>query len=237
MHIREYQDWLEAWDKARNWDKVTLSHILIHAMEELGEISRLVQVLEGYRPMHDNTSPEEVRDELSLELSDLQDMLFKIAYQEAISHLGQTYYIPIFTNSTVNDFRFTPTAKLISFNVTGLNGMGFCNITIPRTLLYADPEWTVRIDGNLLAPEEFLTTENAEYTFIYLNYSHSTHLVEIEGTWIISEFPPYVAPLIILAVSLIAAIIVVKKLSTLKNHQHMIKIFTRMISRLHPQKV
>jgi hypothetical protein len=173
----------------------------------------------------------------NMTVSSLKDMLFKIAYQEAISHLGQTYYIPIFTNSTVNDFRFTPTAKRISFNVTGLKGMGFCNMTIPKTLLYADPEWTVRIDGNLLVPEEFLTTENAEYTFIYLNYSHSTHLVEIEGTWIISEFPPYVAPLIILAVSLIAAIVVVKKLSTLKNHQHMVKIFTRMISRLHPQNV
>ncbi len=79
MHIREYQQWLESWDKAREWDKVLPSHTLLHAMEELGEISRLVQMLEGYRPL----SPadlEALREELALELSDLQVMIFKLDY-------------------------------------------------------------------------------------------------------------------------------------------------------------
>ena len=79
MHIREYQQWLEAWDRARTWDEVTLGHTLLHALEELGEVSKLVQMIEGYRapnpPDLDN-----VRSELALELSDLQVMLFKIAY-------------------------------------------------------------------------------------------------------------------------------------------------------------
>ena len=48
-------------------------------MEELGEVSKLVQMIEGYRPLKpDNV--EEVKDLLALELSDLQVMLFKIAY-------------------------------------------------------------------------------------------------------------------------------------------------------------
>lgn len=79
MHIREYQAWLEAWDRARTWEQVTLSHTLLHALEELGEISKIVQRIEGYR----DPSPadlEHLRDELALELSDLQVMLFKIAY-------------------------------------------------------------------------------------------------------------------------------------------------------------
>lgn len=79
MHIRDYQNWLEKWDKDRTWDKVLLSHTLAHAVEELGEISKLVQMLEGYRPL-DPPDKDAVRAELELELSDLQVMLFKIAY-------------------------------------------------------------------------------------------------------------------------------------------------------------
>ncbi len=84
MHIRDYQRWLEAWDKARTWDRVLVSHTLLHAVEELGEISKLVQMLEGYRPL-DPADENEVRDLLALELSDLQVMLFKIAYQSGIN--------------------------------------------------------------------------------------------------------------------------------------------------------
>ncbi|HHW85951.1 MAG TPA: hypothetical protein GX400_07050 [Chloroflexi bacterium] len=79
MHIREYQNWLAAWDKARTWEQVTLSHTMLHAIEELGEVSKLVQMFEGYRtPSSDDL--EQLRAELALELSDLQVMLFKIAY-------------------------------------------------------------------------------------------------------------------------------------------------------------
>ncbi len=79
MHIREYQEWLKEWDTVRTWDQVLPSHTLLHAMEELGEVSKLVQMLEGYRPLKP-ANEDEVKDLLALELSDLQVMLFKIAY-------------------------------------------------------------------------------------------------------------------------------------------------------------
>ena len=79
MHIREYQEWLQAWDKARDWDRVLPSHTLLHALEELGEVSKLVQRLEGYREL-DPDEIETVKSELALEFSDLQVMLFKVAY-------------------------------------------------------------------------------------------------------------------------------------------------------------
>jgi NTP pyrophosphatase (non-canonical NTP hydrolase) len=83
MHIRDYQAWLEAWDTARTWEQVTLSHTMLHAIEELGEVSKLVQMLEGYRtPAPDDL--HQLRDELALELSDLQVMIFKIAYLSGI---------------------------------------------------------------------------------------------------------------------------------------------------------
>lgn len=79
MHIREYQAWLEAWDKTRTWEQVTLSHTLLHALEELGEVSKIVQMIEGYRAPKPSDLAA-LRDDLALELSDLQVMLFKIAY-------------------------------------------------------------------------------------------------------------------------------------------------------------
>jgi NTP pyrophosphatase (non-canonical NTP hydrolase) len=79
MQIREYQNWLQKWDKARNWDKTLPSHTLLHALEELSEISRLVQVIEGYRAA--DVPTDTLRDALALELSDLQVMIFKLAYQ------------------------------------------------------------------------------------------------------------------------------------------------------------
>lgn len=78
MHIREYQQWVSQWDRARTWDRVLPSHTMLHAIEELGEISKLVQMIEGYRPM-EPPDLDAVRAELALELSDLQVMLFKIA--------------------------------------------------------------------------------------------------------------------------------------------------------------
>ena len=83
MHIRDYQRWLEDWDRTRTWDRITMSHTLLHALEELGEVSKLVQMIEGYREPHP-ADPDALRAELELELSDLQVMLFKIAYLAGI---------------------------------------------------------------------------------------------------------------------------------------------------------
>ncbi|MDH7487263.1 MAG: MazG nucleotide pyrophosphohydrolase domain-containing protein [Anaerolineae bacterium] len=78
MHISEYQRWLEEWDRQRGWHRVSPSHTLIHALEEMGEVARLVLHLEGYKG---GESLEAVRAELATELSDLFVFLFKLAYQ------------------------------------------------------------------------------------------------------------------------------------------------------------
>lgn len=91
MHISEYQKWLEEWDRARGWDRVLPSHTLVHALEEMGEVARLVLQLEGYKPAEDEA---EVKAALAEELSDLFVFLFKLAYQcgidvEAALRAGQ----------------------------------------------------------------------------------------------------------------------------------------------------
>lgn len=79
MEIRDYQKWLKEWDEARAWDRTLISHAMLHAIEELGEVSKLVQMIEGYRPPYP-ADPADLRELLALELSDLQIMLFKVAY-------------------------------------------------------------------------------------------------------------------------------------------------------------
>ena len=81
MEIREFQSWLEEWDHARGWDRVSLAHTLVHALEEMGEVARLVLQWEGYKPMG---SLEQLRLDLGEELSDLLIFLVKIAYQTGI---------------------------------------------------------------------------------------------------------------------------------------------------------
>ena len=81
MQIRDYQQWLEAWDKARGWDRVSPSHTLIHALEEMGEVARLVLQWEGYKQAE---SAEKLHAELEEELSDVFVFLFKLAYQTGV---------------------------------------------------------------------------------------------------------------------------------------------------------
>jgi hypothetical protein len=146
-------------------------------------------------------------------LSSLRDLVFEVAYQGIIAYLGNTYYVPVFTNSTVSNFVFKSDLKSIGFNVTGATGTGFSNITIPRALLYAAlPNWTVKIDGVSLPSENYTVTENAEYVFISLNYSHSSHLIEIVGTWVyIPEFQPNTLLLTLTILSLVTVIMAVKQ--------------------------
>jgi hypothetical protein len=167
-------------------------------------------------------------------MSNLRDLVFQIAYQQIIPYLGKDYYAFIFTNSTMSNFQFTPSMKSISFNVTGTSGTGFCNITIPRALLYASlGNWTVNFDGRPLPPENFTVTQNAEYVFIYLNYSHSDHTIEIIGRQLVTEFQPDVLAPALIILSIIAAVIAVKKrkrLSILRTkYQSSIRNFARTL--------
>ena len=78
MHIRDYQSWLQAYDEARGWDQISPSHSFLHLIEEIGEIAREVEYLEGYR---DGQDADEVRVRLAEELADAVTFLYKLAYQ------------------------------------------------------------------------------------------------------------------------------------------------------------
>jgi len=151
-------------------------------------------------------------------------MMFNIAYQGSYQSGGKTYNVPILSNSTISNFNFDLNTKTISFNVTGTPGTtGFCNITIPRTLLDISlpSNWTIMEDGQILPSTQYNVTSNADYWFIYITYTHSSHTISITGNIsTLQEMPPNTMPLIMLPITLIAMLLIVmqrRRIRTLKT--------------------
>ena len=98
---------------------------------------------------------------------------------------GEDFPVEIISNSTIANFNFSQQQMKISFTVAGDDGtIGFCNVTIPNTLLGGP--YTVLVNGTPIARE---WTWNSTHSFIYFTYTHSEHNVEIVGSTVIPEFP------------------------------------------------
>jgi len=134
---------------------------------------------------------ETVTDDNEIVDGVVQILPSSIFYTFSIVWGEETFVVSVESNSTVSNFAFNQPSKEISFNVTGSDGtVGFCNVTIPKALLYAElGEWNVLIDG---APVPPTITENATHSCLYFTYTHSTHLIQIIGTWVVS--PPDTTP-------------------------------------------
>ncbi len=113
--------------------------------------------------------------------------------------------ITVFSNSTISKFHYNQSIALIKFEVSGEVGtMGYCNLTIPKSLLTGNP-WTVTIDNKVWS---FTSSENTTHGSIYFNYDHSkTHLIEIGGTPVESKLPSFPIILLLLITALLAVII------------------------------
>lgn len=82
MEFSEYQSQLRELERERGWDRVLPSHTFLHMGEELGEIGRLLQCLEGYRET--DKSRQTLCNELAGELADLLAFVFKLANQYGV---------------------------------------------------------------------------------------------------------------------------------------------------------
>ncbi len=87
MEFSEYQHRLKAFERKRGWDRVLPSHTFLHMGEELGEIGRVLQCLEGYRGT--DLDREALCASLAGELADLTAFVFKLASQHGID-VGET---------------------------------------------------------------------------------------------------------------------------------------------------
>ncbi|MGY5878828.1 MAG: hypothetical protein RTV31_01200 [Candidatus Thorarchaeota archaeon] len=78
MHLKEIQKKLDAFDKARGWDKFPASLVFAHLIEELGEISRHITVDEGYKVIGlGHEAPN--KDELHREFAQVFNLFAQIA--------------------------------------------------------------------------------------------------------------------------------------------------------------
>jgi len=106
-----------------------------------------------------------------------------IVFEEAF------YPVVVEGNSTVSAFRFVQAEKKLTFNVTGPTATaGYCNITIPKSLLRDSP-WRIVLNGTDITAESFIA-ENETHSSIYFTYNHSISNVQIMGTWVVPEFSP-----------------------------------------------
>jgi len=76
MNISDYQCWLREYDWRRGFDLVQPSQVVVHLLEELGEIAREVLYAEGYRDPSERT---DAVGRLAEELADALIFLTKLA--------------------------------------------------------------------------------------------------------------------------------------------------------------
>ena len=120
---------------------------------------------------------------------------------------GTIYPFELRSNSTVFEIDFRPLQRLISFNITGLDGtIGFCNVTLPNSLL--EDLWQgncmVFVDGK--QPLTIVNWTDETFTYIYFTYQQSQHEVTI-----VPEFPSFLILPLFMITSLLAVIAYRKK--------------------------
>jgi parallel beta-helix repeat protein len=98
------------------------------------------------------------------------------------------YHVQTICNSTISDFQFNDSA--ISFNVSGENGTsGFCRSCIPTVLMNGTYHISI---NDTEVPYVLLPCSNADYSYLYFTYSHSTITIP--------EFPLFlILPLFMIA--------------------------------------
>ncbi len=106
--------------------------------------------------------------------------------------------VTVISNSTVSNFVAPiwlehPEVILIEFNVTEEQGTtGFCRVSFPTAMM--NGTYHVFVNGTEV-PYILLLCSNADYSYLYFTYTHST-----EGVIIILEFPSFlILPLFVIA--------------------------------------
>jgi parallel beta-helix repeat protein len=122
-----------------------------------------------------------------------------------------SYFVHIISNSTVSDFHFNQSGKMVSFDVTGPEGtIGFCRIGIPKNLLYSSDilYWIVRLNGSNIP---FGRQETGNHTCTFFTYSQSTQNIQIIGTEVIPELPSFIIMPLFMITTLLSVIVYRRK--------------------------
>jgi parallel beta-helix repeat protein len=130
-----------------------------------------------------------------------------------------TYYTPpaephacnvtVISNSTISDFVAPiwiehPEVIFLEFNVTGEQGsIGFCRVSFPTAMM--NGTYHVSVNGTEV-PCTLLSCSDANYSYLYFTYAHST-----EEVIITPEFPSFLILPLLMLTTLVAVIFCKKK--------------------------
>ncbi|MEA2089781.1 MAG: NosD domain-containing protein [Thermoproteota archaeon] len=142
-----------------------------------------------------------------------------ISFFNACTWNEVTYYVDTVSNSTVSGFCFSRDDKRVSFNVTGPDStVGFCRVTIPKKLLWVEDGWQVYlIWDHCIVSANHTIIPNENYTYICFTYNHSIKTVEIQGTYVIPEFPSFIILPLFMIATLLTVIVYRRVLLTLRG--------------------
>jgi len=125
-----------------------------------------------------------------------------------IAWANQSYIVVTQSNVTVDPIPiyFDQPHRALYFNITGPEGtIGYCNVTIPKALLYATPDqWLVIVGGQITNHQ---VTEDETNTYLYFACPLSKKTVYIVGTEVVPEFPVAIIPMIFLVAMLFTVVL------------------------------
>ena len=143
----------------------------------------------------------------------LQGGQYGFAIETLYHHIAwetQSYIVVTKSNVTVDPLPiyFDQPHRALYFNITGPEDtIGYCNVTIPKTLFYATPDqWLVIVGGEIT---DYQATEDETNTYLHFACSLSRKTVYIIGTEVIPEFPVTIIPIIFL-VAILSAVVLAK---------------------------
>jgi parallel beta-helix repeat protein len=134
-------------------------------------------------------------------------LIAPISVFDAGSWNGTAYSMNVESNSTVSGFQLNVTDRSASFEVAGLDHTsGFCRITIPNAVfqnLWQDG-YKMLLDGEPLTCRSMTDAVN---TFIYVNYTHSQHVISIKSESSLSTIRWL--PIVLVAIALVTIFAIV----------------------------
>jgi hypothetical protein len=128
---------------------------------------------------------------------------------------SKDYPVAVESDSTILGFEFNQTERALNMKLTGKTGtLGSCDITVPDNLLWGT--FSLSMDGyTLVEGEDYTQTHNGTHYTFDIGYIHSTHLIEIEASEAIPEFPVWMVLPLFITATLLAVVLYRKRLHSL----------------------
>jgi hypothetical protein len=123
--------------------------------------------------------------------------------------------VNVISNSTIDSLQYFESNSTIRIHVSNMTAdqtFGFCRVCIPHALV--DPNYVLVIIDNGQTPvlfSNYTLYDNGTYRWIYFAYEHSTHEIDITP-----EFPSLIVLSLLMATTVLAAIIFRRKRISVK---------------------